>query len=257
MPWFNVAKQGFKPSAPTTWSSWQIDTFIKKEVTTYCQTYLQRVYGQYLLKIGDLSAEIATDTLLLREHLVVSRQPLSGAQHAIRADVHDLPLQESSIDAIIMVAEQNYSADPHQLMREINRVIRADGYLCLVGTNHFSLSGLLRVFNANHPFAQARAFSYWRIREWLHVLGFEVQQVDYLGFGNIYQQSQRSTEHNWWQRFCRRYLPFLGGMYIILAQKKTIPLTLELRPSKALNPRLSLVASNFEAKSQPKLASKD
>ena len=54
--------------------------------------------------------------------------PVSDYSPDIIGDIHDLPLEDDSIDAIICMAVLEHVENPFQAVREIRRVLKPDGY---------------------------------------------------------------------------------------------------------------------------------
>ena len=66
----------------------------------------------------------------------------------VLADPHWLPFPENSLDLVVLPHALEFSADPHQLLREVHRAMRPDGQLVIAGFNPFSLFGAQALFRA-------------------------------------------------------------------------------------------------------------
>ena len=92
-----------------------------------------------------------------------------------------------SIDAILLPHTLELVEDPYAVLREAERVLCAEGCLMICGFNPFSGWGLRRAF-AHHlrrsvfPPQAERLLSERRLRDWVALLGFDVDSVyGYLG----------------------------------------------------------------------------
>ncbi|MEH6453102.1 MAG: class I SAM-dependent methyltransferase [Psychromonas sp.] len=180
--------------------------------------YLPRCFGYHLLKLGQLSCQLNTSDSTIAHQM---RCANAGENLGIEADIHQLPFQESTIDLCILAHELDFSSDPHQLLREIDRVLTLDGSLIISGYNPISLFGLSSALHPKHP-QTARLFLPSRVIDWLHLLGYEIQQKQHFDFISHKASSKFS--------FCvesigQRYFPYFCSVYFIIAKKKTTPMT--------------------------------
>jgi SAM-dependent methyltransferase len=87
-----------------------------------------------------------------------------------------LPLASQSLDLIALPHLLEFSPHPHELLREVERVLRPEGRLLIVGFNPFSLWGLRRLFSARDgawPW-HGRFIHLARLKDWLALLGFDI-----------------------------------------------------------------------------------
>ncbi len=104
------------------------------------------------------------------------------------APLDTLPFRSDSIDAILLPHTLELVEDPYAVLREAERVLTGEGCLMICGFNPFSGWGARRVFGqyfgrpAFPPHTQ-RMLSERRLRDWVALLGFDVDSVHgYLGF---------------------------------------------------------------------------
>ncbi|HEY5715650.1 MAG TPA: methyltransferase domain-containing protein [Psychromonas sp.] len=180
--------------------------------------YLPRCFGYHLLKLGQLSCQINTSNSTIYHQINCAS---SGDNLALQADINQLPLQDSTIDLCILTHELDFSSDPHQLLREIDRVLTLDGKLIISGYNPISLFGLNTLIHPKNP-QNARLFLPTRVIDWLHLLGFEIQQKQHFDF---LSRNLNSTCSLFIEDFGQRYLPFFCSVYFIIAKKTSIPMT--------------------------------
>ena len=212
----------------------------------HCDT----IYGDVQLNIGELSMCWQAQENRLRktvnmhvnqhqlDELTEALCPLPDPTHQnIYAQLTELPFAKGSIDAVCLCNGLDFTHDPHQLLREVERVVRSDGHLILTGFNPFSPSGSIQKlpFYRNHPLHDARFFSHYRVNEWLHVLGFTVKVQRFFGPANLFNQ-RSSNQHSSNQRGANQAkvstskrlgrFSVWNSMYFMVAQKTEMPLTL-------------------------------
>jgi SAM-dependent methyltransferase len=141
----------------------------------------------------------------------------------LRADPHWLPFAENALDLIVLPHALEFSADPHQLLREVHRTVRPDGQVVIAGFNPFSLFGAKRYFGREQaPPWNGNFIALYRLKDWLALLGFEVTggglDCYVPPFGNPAWRARcaffEPAGDRWW--------PIAGGVYFLRATKKVL-----------------------------------
>ena len=189
------------------------------------------LFGYHLVEIGGAGLPPALlDTCPIRHRMRLD-DAAEGGGATVRGHVDALPVRSDSIDAVILTHVLEFAEDPHQVLREIDRVLVPEGHLVIVGFNPWSSWGLWRVLLARRgrvPWC-GRFFSPARLRDWLRLLGFDVEQL-HIGF------YRPPFERASWQRRLQsleavgeRWYPYLGGTIVLVARKRVSTLT-PIRP---------------------------
>jgi SAM-dependent methyltransferase len=182
------------------------------------------VFGYRAVQIG------LPEVDFLRQNRIQFRFTLAlepGA--AVAADPLQLPLESQSIDLLALPHVLEFHANPHEVLREAERVLRPEGHVVISGFNTASLWRLRQLV----PF-MSRVGAPWdahfigllRLRDWLRVLGFELNGGK---FGCYVPPFSRSV---WLDRFAfmdkagARWWPVLGGVYVVRAVKRVAGLRL-------------------------------
>lgn len=158
----------------------------------------------------------------------------------LRCNTVQFPFATSSADLLLLPHVLEFSPNPHDTLRDAERVLVPEGHLVVSGFNPFSMWGARRLFNKDRSFPwQGRYVSLPRLKDWLALLNFEVVG----GRMGCYAPPMRKP--NWLQR-CRfmdnagdRWWPMLGGMYFLVAKKRVMGARL-IRPSWS-GPRVAQV----------------
>jgi SAM-dependent methyltransferase len=171
----------------------------------------------------------------------------AGQGVALAADLGQLPLATASIDLVVMPHVLEFASDPHQILREVERVLMPEGHVIICGFNPFSLWGLRRRFSGKGAPWDGHYLSLPRIKDWLALLGFEANR----GCFGCY--SPPATQRKWLNRFAfmekagDRWWPIAGGVYIIQAVKRVQGMRLvtpSWRTAPAQQKALATVARN-------------
>ncbi|MDX1455965.1 MAG: class I SAM-dependent methyltransferase [Marinobacter sp.] len=136
-------------------------------------------------------------------------------------DGDELPFFEDSMDMVILHHTADFSAYPHQVVREASRVLRGGGQLLILGFNPLSLWGLGKLLSRNHTGPWGGRFLFRsRMEDWLNLLDFEVDKSSCY-FMRLPVQNQNLLERFvGLERFGgHRFLP-IGAYYCILATKR-------------------------------------
>jgi SAM-dependent methyltransferase len=141
---------------------------------------------------------------------------------ALAADPLQLPLASQSLDLIVLPHALESHLDAHHVLREAERVLRPEGQLVISGFNSLSLWGLRRRFSGRHAGSpwDARFIGLLRLKEWLQLLGFE------LNGGRLGCYAPPLAQPRWLERFGfmeragARWWPILGGVYVVRAVKR-------------------------------------
>ncbi len=145
---------------------------------------------------------------------------------ALAFDSRAWPWPAESLDLVVLLHTLERSADPHACLREVERVLIAEGQVLILGFNPWSLWGrqLLRRQKSSTAAVPAgwplQPIAAYRLRDWLHLLGFEVQLQRAAGWTPTWRSERWVRRWAWLDAVGRRWLPFLGGVYLIVATKR-------------------------------------
>ena len=198
-----------------------------------------KFFGYHMLKIGALSGGIDSGKSLIKHQLTLCNQ---FENCDIVAEIDDLPLQEHSVDVCVLAHALEFSLDPHHVVREANRVLIPNGYLVITGFNPFSLAGVNKFipYRRKQTPWNGRLFSPMRVKDWLHLMGFEIQLDRRVLHSSLSGQMNSGLFSEYWRKLADRYFPSLGSVYIIVAKKRVLPLT-PIKAKWQLRPRFEPV----------------
>lgn len=195
------------------------------------------IFGYYALEIGTLAGQHT----FLQESRIASQFALGmveGEANSLISIPEQLPIAFSNIDLIVASHVLDYSSNPHQILREIERVLVPEGHCILISFNPFSLRGLGNAVRM--PMSKRspwRCYSSLRLREWLQVLGFDVLETVSSGFCYPALRKKLGSKRAWLGQLGDQYHVATGNVYIMHAQKKVSNMT-PLMPTLKVPPIL-------------------
>jgi SAM-dependent methyltransferase len=228
------------------WFSTPLGAYVLERESAYFDHTLADLFGFNAAQLG----------LPRRDFLRASRMPLrfvvapeTGAR--VRADFRELPLAGGSVDLVVMPHVLEFSEHPHQILREVERVLMPEGHVVIAGFNPRSLWGARRLGSRKPrelPWS-GQFISLPRLKDWLALLGFE------MAGGRLACYAPPFAADKWRERFRfmepagDRWWPIAGGVYLLHAVKRVAGMRLikpEWNARLAPKPRLASLAQRVD-----------
>ncbi|WP_299009944.1 methyltransferase domain-containing protein [uncultured Shewanella sp.] len=206
---------------PQQWSELPSGESIRFTVEQTLAPLWPRIFGYYLLNLGFLSADLNKTGLSIQNQYSLYDAPTAD----IMAELTDLPIQNTAVDAVVMSFLLEFHEDPYRLLRELDRVLIAGGYLIIVGFNPISplfIGKLLSQYQNTLPWC-GRFFTPYRVKDWLGLLGYQVVSDERVLHHHLL--SRIMPKKQFWQQRLKAWLPSSGSVYVIVARKLEVPLT--------------------------------
>ena len=141
---------------------------------------------------------------------------------AVRCDLRQLPFANASLDLVILPHVLEFFPDPHQILREVERVLIPEGQVVIVGFNPISLWGAYRRLACEDdafPW-NGRYLSALRLKDWLSLLGFEVDRGNFGCYAPPFAQEKWLRRSRFMEPAGDRWWGFAGGVYLLRAVKR-------------------------------------
>lgn len=203
---------------------------------------LANLFGYHVLQVGYLLPEDLLESSRIRHRVIIDPDPeQEGKLTNLYAYPDSLPILSHSVDVVLLPHTLEFERDPHQILREVDRVLIPEGHIVILGFNPWSLWGLwrfiLRRRQGSIPWC-ARFLSLTRAKDWLALLGFDVVLVKQFFFRPPVRHEGVMRRLNFLEKLGARWWPGLAGAYMLVAKKRVTTLT-PIRPR--WKPRRSLV----------------
>ncbi len=148
---------------------------------------------------------------------------------ALITDFSALPFAAASLDLVLLPHALELHPDPHATLREVERVLVPEGRVVICG---FNPTGLWALRQRRARWTRRLGFGerflpdvgqwigYWRLRDWLRLLSFEVEQHRFGCYRPAMHSPVWLERCAWMDRVGARWWPIFGSAYCIVAVKR-------------------------------------
>jgi SAM-dependent methyltransferase len=149
--------------------------------------------------------------------------------HNVFCDPAFLPFPDASLDLLVLPHTLEFCAEPHAVLREVERVLVPEGKLIISGFNSASLWAFAqararlwrRVFNSALFLPESGEFiAYLRLRDWLRLLSFDVESVQFGVHRPAFRSAKWLSRMAWVDAIGARSWPVFGAVYFVVATKR-------------------------------------
>ncbi len=182
------------------------------------------VLGDYLLMLGDTGQSSLIQDAQQKHRFIITPNKHSHSKDfaTICAQYEALPILVDSVDAILLPHTLEFSDDPYQILHHVSESLKSGGFLIILGFNPWSLWGLRSLFSwgKKAPWSGSlRGASH--IKDWLRLLNLELVEQKHTACHFPFILNKDNRKAHALEKFCKTCLPILGGVYLLVAQKKT------------------------------------
>ena len=218
------------------------------------------IFGYHALQLGVPELHGLQTNRMPHRWLACEEQTLDDGNRcppraAVFCDYSALPFPANSLDLVLLPHSLEFSADPHAALREVERVLVPEGRVVVCGLNPASLWGLqqrrghlYRKMGFGHLFLPdgGEFIGYWRLRDWLRLLGFEVEVGEFGCYRPGVTSEKWLQRYEWMDKAGARWWSIFGAAYFLVAVKRVRGVRL-LGPSwktAPVSPRKSVPIAN-------------
>lgn len=224
------------------------------------ETWLQTPQGRYVLdweqaKLDEALADVFGFNALqlgmperdfLRTNRIPMHATLGNAEGTgLRCDFTQLPIATQSVDLVVLPHVLEFYPEPHQILREVERILIPEGQLFILGFNPFSLWGLrqqLPPAPQGFPW-EGQYLSILRLKDWLKLLNFELDRGAFGAYAPPCKTQKWLKRWSFMELAGDRWWGFAGSVYMVRAIKRVHGMRLivpnwrtQKMKAKALNP---------------------
>ena len=228
--------QGVRSHKREEWLRTPLGEALLQQESRIVEEALDGMFGEHCLQLG-LWGDNRTFLRFTRtQRCALIAETLEGEPSAV-AEPHRLPVENDAVDAVLLPHTLDYSDRPHAVLREVDRVLRPNGHIVILGFNPAGLWGLRRLVpGAGMPPGADHLISDRRLRDWLQLLDMRIRSASRYFFhwplpGNKARGSIA------WERRGQAWWPELAACYMLTAQKRVSTLT-PVRPLWRRKPKV-------------------
>jgi SAM-dependent methyltransferase len=183
------------------------------------------IFGFNAVQIG--LPQIATLAASRMPHIWTTDETLSGgSQVVLLHDFAELPFASQSLDLVVLPHVLEFAKEPHQVLREVERVLIPEGQVIVCGFNPASLWGLRQMLGHAYLPAHGELISVPRLKDWLKLLNLGVTQAHFGCYALPFSTYRWLNRCEFLERAGQRWWPYLGAVYVVQAIKRQKGMTL-------------------------------
>lgn len=224
------------------WFATPLGCYLLEREQAYFDKAVADVFGYNAFQLG------LTGIDLLRASRIPLRCRVDLNDAAgLRADFRDLPIASNSADLVVLPHVLEFSENPHQILREVARVLLPEAQVAIACFNPWSLWGFRRTFGSKRRYPwSGRFITLPRLKDWCALLSLEITA------GQMGCYVPPCSTEKWLGRFAfmdaagDRWWPVAGSVFYLQAVKR-------VRGMRLIMPRWSeRLASNKTFAPAPK-----
>lgn len=204
------------------------------------QVMLKLVSGPVGVRLGDKLEHLLLENFDFPYSYVVGRSKTTNVE--LLADYEFLPFDASSINTIIVPHILERSVLPHQVLREVHRVLAPESYAVISCFNPYSFFGLQACLKFNAPKLR-KLYSLRRLKDWLELLQFDIVGSSIFQYPPLFTSEKLTRSVSFMEAAGNRWMPMMGAAYILVAKKRDYAFTPLSKQRRFIKNKPALVGS--------------
>lgn len=214
-----------------------LSEFLRQPAGRYVLEWEQRqldavvadIFGYHAMQLGlpEVNA-LRENRMPLRfcasDRLLVPEQSNNHPQVAVVTHFEELPFASQSIDLVVLPHVLEFADEPHQVLREVDRVLVPEGQVVITCFNPASLWGarqsLCRLGASPFLPRAGKFIALPRIKDWLKLLSFEVNRGRFGCYAPWVRTDKWLARWAFLEKVGDRWWPLLGSLYLLTAIKR-------------------------------------
>jgi SAM-dependent methyltransferase len=199
------------------WFETCLGQYLLEREQNYYDNAVANVFGYHAMQVGFPQYNFLRTNRMPLQFCVAMEKDA-----AVRAAPDFLPIDTNSIDLVLLPHILEFSSNPHQILREVQRVLMPEGHVIICGFNPRSLWGLRGLFGSiedNFPW-RGNFIARPRLKDWLALLDFEITEDRLCCYAPPFSQEKWLKRFSFMEAAGDRWWPFSGGVYFMTAVKR-------------------------------------
>ncbi len=204
--------------------------YVRSWEQRYISRLVRQVFGYHAVQIGLPQWDFMRHNRVRHKWCTTQQDTFLQAKYApVMCAAEHLPFASESIDLLVLPHTLETSSDPHQVLREVQRVLVPEGTVVMSGFNPWALWSVTdRVpgLEQRLPIQPSLHLSPWRVADWLELLSFEINGQVFGGYGPLCEQREWIRRWHFMEQWGAKMWPVLGGLYVFSAKKRVNQITM-------------------------------
>ncbi len=214
------------------WYNRPVGQMLLEQEREQLDNILATLFGYHILQVGCLLGnDLLSSSRVSNKVLIDPDKAGETLTPAIYGYPDAIPIASDSVDVVVLPHTLEFERDPHQILREADRVLIPEGHVVVLGFNPWSLWGLWRLLFGRSGTAPwcGDFLSVTRTKDWMALLGFDVVLVRHYFFRPPLQRKGIMNKLSFMEKLGAKLWPRLSGAYVLMAKKRVTTLT-PIRP---------------------------
>jgi SAM-dependent methyltransferase len=206
----------FRPATLEEWFATPQGAYVLAWELARIDQVVADIFGYFAVQVG-----LPAIDFLRASRVTTRRSAALGAGAHVVADAHELPFETESLDLVVLPHLLEFSDEPHQILREVERVLRPEGQLAVLAFNPVSLWGVKKLFTRSTGAPWGAEFvSVLRMKDWLKLLNFEMRGGRFGCYRPPFESEKWLGRLGFLEHAGDRWWPVAGAVYLMQAKKR-------------------------------------
>ena len=212
----------------SAWYERPIGKLLRQQERAQLERALSNLFGYHIVQVGCLSGDDLLVTSRISHHFLLDASCGSTrANVAMWAYPDAIPLASESVDVAVLPHTLEFDRDPHQILREVDRILIAEGHVVVLGFNPWSIWGLRSLLHRRGLTAPwcGDFLSITRIKDWMALLGYDVVAIQGFFYRPPFEHKGIMRKLKFMERAGKKLWPGGAACYTLVAKKRMTTIT--------------------------------
>ena len=227
----------------SNWDDWvktPLGSWLLKQEQYWMDQSLEDIFGYNAIQIGPSQLDcLRSNRIQCKARLCFSSGSIERINdvNTILVSQEVLPFQSQTIDLLVLSHVLEVVQNPHQFLREVERVLIPEGKLIICGFNPVSLWSIKKNLNQIHLVNGVKNWiSIGRLKDWCELLNLKIVGGQYSTYLPPLNSEKWIKRLQWMETAGPRWWPTAGAVYYLTAIKRSSCLNL-VGPKKWSSPK--------------------
>lgn len=219
-----MAKQQAMPDKLAKWLQTPLGSYVQSWEQRQIESMVTNAFGYHAIQLGLPHWDLLQANRMPYKHWAHSLDaPFGTRSGRLICAPESLPFDTQSIDLLVMPHTLEWCDDPHQVLREVERVLMPEGRVVITGFNPYSIWGLresMPVLDLLLPVPVPAQVSPRRLKDWFKLLSFEPDRGRFGCYVPLCTTEPWLRRWGFMEKAGDRWWPAAGAVYAISAVKR-------------------------------------